>query len=121
MSSSEYAAYQLRQGTLPVVKPSDCEVERELHETFEQWCRMRGDVHWSHNRMDKKSTARPGQFDFELQANGRGCCVEFKTATGSVTPEQQEMICEMDRAKTPWLVTTDAGEAIQWAKEKLGL
>jgi hypothetical protein len=120
MTQAEYDAYQLRQGTLPVVKPSESEAERELHEMFERWLRLR-EIPFVHSRMDKRTTIAVGWPDFTALHRGKGLCVEFKADGGTLSDLQKVRLLGLERAGVPYLVTTDAGEAIRWTVERLGL
>lgn len=70
-----------------------------LHDAIERWCNDQWPkVKYVHSRTDQSSSTANGVPDFILFLNGgRVLCVECKTRTGKLTPEQAAWSFEMTR------------------------
>ena len=102
------------------VERHEAGMERELHDTFANWCNLNG-VPFVHSRTDRKSTIAEGWPDFTLLYMDKGCAVEFKRNDGVLSASQLATLDQLKFAGVPCLVTTSAMEAIEWTRERLGI
>lgn len=93
-------------------------VEKEMHDTFGQWLRMR-EIYHVHSRMDKPATIAKGTPDFIILHEGKARAVEFKTEEGRLSKDQVEHLEWLTKTKTPWRVCRSAQEAIDWVAADL--
>ena len=96
------------------------ENEREMHETFANWCRV-NNLLFIHSRMDRKSTIREGWPDFTVIRAGRCVCIEFKHGASKPSDVQLDCIAELIDSNTPVLAVDSVIEAIHWTRRELGV
>ena len=95
-------------------------LERELHETFINWCNLNG-IPFIHSRMDRKSTIAEGWPDFTLVFQGKAACIEFKVQGNKLSAAQADCVASLKLCGVPVLVTTKVTEAIEFVKGVFGI
>lgn len=66
-------------------------LENKMHNQFIQWLRLRG-LDFIHARTDRKSTIEKGWPDFSVVYNGNVVMIEFKTQSGKLSEDQENVI-----------------------------
>lgn len=94
--------------------------EKSLHQQFEAWLRKHG-IPWSHDRMDKKTSAKDADPDFRCYRTGRVAFVEFKHGKNKLSAAQVSRIEELKAAGCHVCVAYDLETAIQHVQTALGI
>lgn len=89
--------------------------ERDMHDTFKQWCRINC-VFPVTSAFGRKSMLIPGTPDFVVIYWGKAVCVEFKMPGEALTEDQRAVKEIITTSKTPYIVATSAEEAIKFTK-----
>lgn len=94
--------------------------EREMHDTFKQWCQLNY-VFPVTSAFGRKSMLIPGTPDFVVIFGGKSACVEFKMPGEHLTEEQRTVKTTIQASATPYLVAFSAAEAITFVKTAFDL
>lgn len=95
---------------------SAVEIEKDLHDEIEQWCRAHGWV-CIHSRTDKHATNAIGTPDFILGADdGRVFWIECKRRGGKCSPAQNAMLAWLLKNKQKAFVVQSMSEFLEAIK-----
>jgi hypothetical protein len=89
--------------TEEVLQIHDRNIEKKMHEHFEDWLNRNGYV-FIHSRMDKKATIEKGAPDFTVLRNERAICIEFKRPGQKLREEQELFRIKCNQSKVPYSV-----------------
>jgi hypothetical protein len=94
---------------------ADAKHEAWMQRQFASFCALKGyEFLW--HRMDRRTGATPGWPDFLLVVSGKVCFVEFKTARGKLSDDQERVQLALKKAGVPTLVTRSLALAIDFIK-----
>lgn len=85
---------------------------RTLHEPFKAWLNKR-QVPYVYHRPDQRSGIRKGWPDFTVLWMSHVCCIEFKTAKGKISPDQEACHKHIRRSGNRVVVARSVEEAIE--------
>jgi VRR-NUC domain len=94
---------------------ADGKHEAWIQRQFASYCTLRGYEYLWH-RMDRRTGATPGWPDFLLVVSGKVVFVEFKTAKGKLSDDQERVQLALKKAGVPTLVTRSLSLAIEFIK-----
>jgi hypothetical protein len=83
---------------------------------FASYCALKGFEYLWH-RMDRRTGATPGFPDFLVIVKNQVVFLEFKSAAGRLTEDQERVQMALEKAGLPTLVTQSVAEAIEFIKK----
>jgi hypothetical protein len=95
---------------------ADSKHESWMQKQFSTYCTLRGyEFLW--HRMDRRTGATPGFPDFLVIVKNQVVFLEFKSAAGRLTEDQERVQMALEKAGLPTLVTRSVAEAIEFIKK----
>jgi hypothetical protein len=89
--------------------------EKWMQQQFASFCGLKGlKYHWC--AMDRKTGGTPGWPDFIVIVEGTVCFIEFKSSTGRLSKDQEDLQLALKKAGVPTLVTRSLALAIDFIK-----